>query len=169
MPTPPVALLEVLYRQLGPGGDPLFYDPTRQPPIHSALFLPGKKDTDGLSLIRASYRTEIWSGTRIENPDIRYRLAKLTAEQLSKIAQNTSLGSVSYDITPDAIDERFGEPFAHCSVPEVNRTAYDANRSAKRGIKEWAVAIANALTEDELIGPFQAPTDQDNPHPPAGL
>ncbi len=42
---------EMLYRQIGPGGDPIYFNPDRNPPIHQSRFIPTSADTDGLSLI----------------------------------------------------------------------------------------------------------------------
>ena len=51
MTTPVVGASEVLYRQIGDGGNPIFFDPNRESPVNSAIFLPARPDTDGLSLI----------------------------------------------------------------------------------------------------------------------
>jgi hypothetical protein len=72
MVTPGVDPSEMLYRQVGQGGNPIYYDPDRRPPLHSGLFIPAKKDTDGLSLIRSRFRSKVWSAYRVEKLKRKY-------------------------------------------------------------------------------------------------
>ena len=51
---PRLAEGEVLYRQVSPGGNPVFFQADRDPPLNYTLFLPSRADLDGLSLIRQS-------------------------------------------------------------------------------------------------------------------
>ena len=168
MATPPVEMSEVLYRQVGPGGNPIYFDPTRTRPIHSALFLPSPNDTDGLSLIRAGHRTRIWSASRPESPTIRYRLVCITASDVARHARTIGFADVNFDLNPDTLDQRFGEPQAHCVVREINRTTYDKDAQAKRRIKEWALAMSSHISQADVIGPFAGPTDADPYRPAAG-
>jgi hypothetical protein len=165
MATHPVELSEPLRRQVGLGGNPIYFDATRAPPIlHYSLFLPGRDDADGLSLIRARHRTPIWSAFRPETPDVRYRLACLTADDVAHRARVVGFG-VTFDLSPDSLDHRFGEPWAHCVVREINRTAYDTDKEAKRRIKDWAHQIVEQIAPSDVIGPFAEPTDA-APHRP---
>jgi len=73
---------------------------------------------------------------------------------------------MTFAASADRLDERFGEPWAHCVVIEINRGVYDSNSDAKKRIKEWAMAVASLVTNQDVIGPFQEPTDHD-PYRPA--
>jgi hypothetical protein len=163
--TPPVELSEPLHRQVGPGGNPIYFDADRAPPIlHYSLFLPGRDDADGLSLIRARHRTPIWSAFRPETLDVRYRLACLTAEDVANRARVAGF-SVNFDLNPDSLDHRFGEPWAHCVVREINRTAYDTDKEAKRRIKDWAHRMVEQIAPSKVIGPFAEPSPADTYRP----
>jgi hypothetical protein len=158
MATLPVDPYEVVYRQIGPGGSPLFFDQSRQCPIHQSLFLPHRGDTDGLSLIRAAHRSEVWSAYRLERPDVRYRLARFTAQVVVELANSVGIVPLNIEPNPDALDLEHGEPWAHCVLREINRTDYDSDRAAKLRIKEWALAMADQLGHSDVLGEFPPPT-----------
>lgn len=161
MNTPKVNEDEMLYRQIGPGGDPIYFNPDRNPPIHQSRFIPTSADTDGLSLIRSRFRTEVWSAYRLEQPSVRFRLAVIQAELLRRIALDSEFESLSYRVSADGIDDRFGEPWAHCVVAEMNRANYDSDVETKKKIKEWALRATKLIKKEDVIGPFDAPTDDD--------
>ena len=168
MPTPNVDANELLYRQIGPGGDPIYFDPARNPPVHQSRFLPTNKDTDGLSLVRSRFRTAIWSAYRPEQPAVRFRLAMLQAIRLQQLASELGFQTLTYALTADGLDDRLGEPWAHCVVVEMNRADYDKDLDAKRRIKEWAMGVAKLVTDQDVIGPFREPGDRD-PYRPENL
>ena len=161
MPAPNVDTDEHLYRQIGPGGDPLYYEPGRNPTVHQAAFLPTSKDSGGLSLIRGRFRTEIWSAYRLERPNERFRLAVLNAHDLGQLALNEGFEVLNYRSTADGLDNRFGEPWAHCEVKEINRAEYDRDKAVRTRIKNWAMKVVEQVTNDKLSGPFELPTDDD--------
>ena len=161
MPTPNVGPHEILYRQVGPKGNPIYYDPLRNPPIHPSVFLPSKEDTDGLSLIRKLFRSQKWAAYRKECPEVRFRIASL--EEVRVIELAFAIGFIAFNFKPteDALDTEYGEPWAHCVLIEINRPEYDSNPESKKKIKEWALAVANYLTDENIFGPFERPTEQD--------
>jgi hypothetical protein len=161
MSTPPVDSTEIVFRQIGSGGNPVYYDPAQSPPIHQSVFLPAKLDSDGLSLLRARFRTQIWAAHRLENPTARYRLAQLRVLHLEQFAWEAQLQSLAFSSTPDALDEQHGEPWGHCVVATINRTDYEQNVAIKRCIKEWALRLANFLGRENVLGPFPTPTAAD--------
>lgn len=159
MQTPDVAQDETLLRQIHPGGNPIFFDPMQNPPIHHSVFRPTDRDTDGLSLIRQRFRTDIWAAYRLEQPAIRFRLARLSVAKLSELAEQLGLGSLSFPHSPDGLDNLHGQPWAHCVLSEINRNAYDSTFSAKVAIKEWMLAVAKSIAIEAVIGPFEEPND----------
>lgn len=161
MSTPAVETSESMYRQVGPGGDPIYFDPSREPLVHHAIFLPTRNDGDGLSLIRSRFRSEIWSAFRKEKPSVRFRLARLQIQVLAQVAVECEITILSYLPTPDGLDSDHGEPWAHCVVTEINRTIYDSDQTAKRRIKEWALRVSDLITSAEILGPFDEPTAND--------
>lgn len=161
MPTPPADDDELLYRQIGPRGNPIYFDPNKPCPVHQSVFLPSRKDTDGLSLLRRRFRTEIWSAYRLEQPSVRFRLARLQCGRLRQVATERGIPTLNHIPAPDALDIDHGEPWAHCLVSEVNRTAYDADQEARKRIKEWALGISDSISNDDVIGPFEEPTEGD--------
>jgi hypothetical protein len=161
MPTPSVEANEKLLRQVGPGGTPIFVDPKRKPPIHFSRFIPTSDDADGLSLIRSRFRSEVWAAVRRERPDVRFHLARFLAETAIAIAEDVGLGALDFLPTEDALDQEFGEPWAHCVVQQLNRTEYAQNREAKKRIKEWAHRMAEGIPWNDVTGPFAEPSDQD--------
>ena len=161
MPTPPVTNDETLYRQIGVGGNPIYFDPSRQPPIHRSLFLPSPNDSDGLSLIRARFRAAAWAAFRVEHPEVRYRLAQLLAAELEHHGQNVGFSDFPIESTSDALDDKHGPPFAHCVAIRINRVDYDSNAEKKKLIKEWALRVSDCLTRTAIIGPFAMPVDGD--------
>lgn len=166
MQTPTVDVNEILYRQIGPGGDPIYFDPSRTPAVHQSRFLPTSKDVDGLSLVRGRFRTEIWSAHRPEQPTVRFRLAELQANRLRQLAADLGFATMSYTSNADSLDVEFGEPWAHCVVVEINRIDYDNNSESKKRIKEWAMGVAKLVSIQDVIGPFHEPTSHD-PYRPA--
>lgn len=161
MPTPHVDPNETLYRQIGPGGNPIYFDPAQEPPVHSSAFLPSRSDKDGLSLIRSRLRTEVWSAYRAEKPDVRFRLAILRVSQLRQVATNTGMNGLTFERSPDGLDWIHGEPWAHCVALEINRNDYDAIPEVRRQIKQWALDVAKLLTTSNVVGPFDEPTSKD--------
>jgi len=159
MPTPNVDSQEVLYRQISPGGTPIYFDPGRAPLVHQAVFFPSHQDTDGLSLIRSRFRTEIWAAYRAEKPASRFRLAKLQAGDLQNVDTQVGFSNHDYRPTTDELDERFGEPWAHCVATHINRADYDQDPNAKKRIKEWALSVAQRIHRDSVSGPFPEPED----------
>ena len=161
MSTPPIEPDEVMYRQVGSGGNPIYYDPNRPVPLFQAVFLPGRKDSDGLSLLRSQFRSRVWSAHRTESPDKQYRLACFRAEDAIRIAGQHGIDAFSFRVSPDELDQRNGEPWAHSVAEQINRTSYDNDRAAQICIKEWALAMANHVVQENIIGPFPKPTDAD--------
>lgn len=168
MSTPNVDENETLYRQVGPGGNPIYFDPERTPVVHQSRFLPTSQDADGLSLIRSRFRTEVWSAYRKEQPAVRFRLAVLHAHSLQQLASESGFETLSYGLNADGLDEDHGQPWAHCVVLQINRADYDGDADAKKRIKKWAMRVATLLTQQDVIGPFDEPTSQD-PYRPANL
>lgn len=168
MPTPYIDNTEVLYRQVGPAGNPIYYDPQRTPVVHQALFLPSNQDTDGLSLIRGRFRTDVWAAYRNEQPAVRFRLAVLQVPQMEQLASELGFESFDFGLSADGLDDEHGEPWAHCVALQINRADYDGCPEAKKRIKEWAMKTATRLTDQDIIGPFHEPTEQD-PYRPADL
>lgn len=166
MPTPAVHETEVLYRQVGENRSPIYFDPNRAPPVHRTVFIPTRKDTDGLSLIRSRFRTDIWAAYRLEQPTKRFRLARLQALSLRQLANDLGFQSLVFLATADGLDDQHGEPWAHCVVTNINRTDYDSDSDVKKRIKEWALGVANLITNDHVIGPFREPTEEDEYRPP---
>lgn len=160
MPTPDVESDEVLYRQISPGGTPIYFDPNRTPRVHSAALIPSHQDADGLSLIRSRYRSVIWAAYRAEKPTVRFLLASLPFGELSHLDTKREFLNPKYLPTTDGLDERFGEPWAHCVATHINRTDYDNDRNLKVRIKEWALAVANGIATDAIFGPFDEPDDR---------
>ena len=112
-------------------------------------------------MIRKRYRTEIWTAYRLEQPTIRFLLAHLVASELNRISNEGPIPSLTYEPSPDGLDDVYGEPWAHCCITEINRTVYDADPDAKKRIKEWALQVSDRLSRDSIIGPFPEPTDAD--------
>lgn len=165
MATPPIDGAEILYRQVGYGGTPIYFDPDRNPCLWTNLFLPTNGDTDGLSLIRASFRCAQWSALRLTKPDIRYRLAQLIAAETATKAIAAGMQTMTFVSSPDDLDDQHGEPHAHCVASQVNINAYKTNHEAKRAIKEWAHQVANSINREDILGPFPVPPD-DYPYRP---
>lgn len=165
--TPPVEADETLYRQIGPGGNPIWFDPDRMPPVFHVAFIPSNDDHDGLSLIRARFRSRPWAAHRLKNPNTQYRLAQLVAQHLSNLAVEAGLTPLEFRPTEDELDAQYGEPWAHCVVVQINRRDYDdkTKPQVKAAIKSWAQQVAGSLALGNIEGPFNPPTDAD-PHRP---
>lgn len=165
MGTPPVEPGEVVCRQAGPGGTPIYFDPNRSPPLHHTLFLPGPHDTDGLSVVRAQYRTDRWAACRVERPDVRYNLVRLKVADLQAAASQHGMEPFPATPTPDTLDLQFGEPWAHAVLSQINRTEYDGDAIRKKQIKSWAKAVADQVELHAIVGPFDPP-DEETPYRP---
>jgi hypothetical protein len=168
MPTPAVDENEMLFRQVKSGGDPPFFDSVRKPVVHRTVFLPSNDDADRLSFIRSRFRSPGWSAYRPEKPCVRFRLACLRIPDLLQVADDCGIQQLNYQTTPDGLDERHGEPWAHGVIAEINRTDYDSDQDAKKRMKEWALGVADRLAKTDVIGPFQEPRDCDQYRPNGG-
>jgi hypothetical protein len=159
--TPPVEAEENLLRQLSPDTNPLWFDPDRCPSVHHAAFIPSKRDHDGLSLIRARFRSRLWAAYRLNKPETRYRLAPRTVNLLIELAVEAGFPTLTLKPTEDDLDARHGEPWAHCVAMQINRRDYDdrTNKRMRACIKSWARLVATSLTADIIEGPFDPPTD----------
>ena len=162
MSTPPVNAAEVIFRQIGPGGTPIYFDPNRSPPLHFAP-LParvkrfGRTVADSISFSHGnlvgisrgssgrslSPCTRCCRESRRNSPRQRHRSVEVSTQ------------------VPMRLDVQNGSPWAHCVAREINRTQYDADNVAKRRMKEWALAMADHIQPAEIIGPFQRPTQAD--------
>lgn len=156
---------EVLYRQVGTGGSPIFFDPDRSPPLFPAVFLPSRADVDGLSLIHSRFRSTVWSAFRVEQPEVRFRIVVLTREFLQEAATIAGIKDFDLRSTPDALDKRFGPPNAHCVASAINRRDYDQDREARKRIKSWTQRISNSLSAADVVGPFPIPESEDSYRP----
>lgn len=165
MITPIVDDAEVLYRQIKPGCNPLFYDPAKNPPVHPSLFRPTRADVDGLSMIRSLFRSDIWSAHRPNQPAVRYQLARLQAEALRRIATDKGFPVLGFTSNSDDFDVQHGEPWAHCVVNEINHNDYATLGPSKARIREWAERVAESLATHDVIGPFATPTSADSYRP----
>ena len=165
MSTPSVDKSELLLRQIGPRGNPIYFDPGRKPPVHQATFLPSRKDADGLSLIRSRFRSDVWSAFRPEQPSVRFRLARMQASSLHQVADDCGIQGFNFQPTPDELDNQHGAPWAHCVNTEINRAIYDSDDAAKMRIKEWALGVGDLFTERDVVGPFEAPMQGDEYRP----
>jgi len=161
MARPTVEPEETLDRQIGPGGDPIWFDPDRQPPVYHAAFLPSAQDHDGLSLIRSRFRTEIWAAYRPEQPEQRFRLARLPVRQLVERARQAGFPDLHFNPSPDQLDREHGEPWAHCVASQINRVDYDGDKETKMRIKQWARNVAETLPIGGIEGPFDRPSGAD--------
>lgn len=166
MQTPYVDESELLLRQLGPAANPIYFDAARKPPVHQAAFLPSRKDADGLSFIRGVFRSDVWAAYRSEQPTVRFRLARMEASSLNQVADDCGIEGFNFQPTPDELDNQNGPPWGHCVATKINRRDYDADDAAKRRIKEWALGVANLFAVHDVIGPFEAPTQNDQYRPP---
>lgn len=116
-------------------------------------------------MIRRRFRSEIWAAFRDEQPDVRFRLVVLKSCTMVEIARETGFDDLTYSPSPDRLDTNHGEPWAHCSLREVNRSDYDSNQTLKRRIKEWAMRASLQVTMQDVIGPFDKPTPNDSYRP----
>ncbi len=165
--TPDIQDTEFLLRQLSTLGEPPIFDAGRSPPIHMSAFLPSSADVDGLSLLRKQYRALIWAAYRPQKPSQRFLLTESTSAEFRSFATRAHLPALTFSPCPDALDDIHGEPWAHCIVPEINIRDYrDRDKKAlKKQIKNWAVAIANRLSQAPIHGPFPEP-DHSDPYRP---
>jgi hypothetical protein len=93
----------------------------------------------------------------------------LHVSALWQVAADVGIDSFSFEATPDALDEQHGEPWAHCVATEINRIAYDSNPAAKMRIKDWALAVANGITDQDVFGPYESPSGDDDYRPATSL
>lgn len=156
--TPPVNVAEVLFRQAPLRGNPLFVDRTVTPPVHRSAFRPSRVDHDGLSLIRSSYRSLEWSGCRPEKEGEELYVIELPVKQLSDIGQISGFPAIEFRCSPDALDDVHGEPFAHCTVLQINRTDYDKDRDSKNRILKWTEKLSESISLAQVHGPLMKPT-----------
>lgn len=156
---------EILYRQVGPGGNPVFFNPDKSPPLNLQLFLPTKVDTDGLSLIDARFRSQVWAAFRPEKPGVRFHLAVLSVGNITKLGSDVGLGDFKLRSTPDSLDKEHGEPHAHCVATAINRKDYEADPTVKMMIKQWARDLTESIPLESILGPFDPPTEQDSYRP----
>lgn len=154
-----VAGTEDLYRQIPPNGNPPFYQSQASPKVHPVTFRPGSSDLDGLSMLRAACRSLQWSAYRVEQPDKRFRVAQLPVLLLSQLAHDVGFNAFDVQVTPDQLDHRFGEPFAHCVLVQINRPDYDRSPEVKKRIREWTEKVVQVLTDERIHGPFDPPDE----------
>ena len=138
-----------VYRQLILGGDPLWYDSSKSPPISHAAFLPSSEDTDGLSLIDTSLRSVVWAAHRVEAPKTQRRVAELDVSEIERIATEFNL-SHELICDQDELDKLFGEPIAHCLATYINRSDYDSKKEAKKKMKSWAKTVASKIANENI-------------------
>jgi len=138
---------EVLYRRISDRSNPAWFLPNQNPAVAPEAFTPNKRDTDGISLLRANYRTPE-DAVRGGMPGKNYYLARVSARRLIDLG-------LSLQITPDEMDRQQspGTPGAHISVPEL---AYDKYQADKNRIKEIAEKISSKLSSNDVIGPYQS-------------
>jgi len=155
--TPPVDNSEVLFRQAPRRGTPLFVDRTVTPPVHRLAFRPTPNDADGLSLIRAKFRSLEWSGYRPEKDDSELYVIQLIAEHLCKVAERVELPPLSFPCSPDCLDLLNGEPNAHCTIAQINRVDYDKGGDHKKRILSWTEKLSETIKIEQIHGPFKKP------------
>ena len=158
MSTPDVESCETLYRQIPPGGDPLFIDPSAYPCVHPSRFHPTKMDTDGLSLIRARFRSREWAAQREQQPEKQFKIVPVNARASEQIAAELELNDYSFLATADVLDDKHGEPWAHCVATDINNANFQKGTPTRPQIKEWAIAVAKQIKYEEIMGPFPRPT-----------
>lgn len=156
---------EVLYRQIIPGGDPIWYQHGRKPIVHRSAFLPHPTDTDGLSLIQARLRSQKWAAYRLEKPEKRYRLVSFYVDDLRRHATAAGFSEFNFEPTSDQLDERYGPPYAHCVATAINRTQYKADPAVRARIMEWANSVSKSIAEQDVSGPFEPPSEDDEYRP----
>lgn len=159
---PRLAEGEVVYRQVSPGGNPVFFQADRDPPLNYTLFLPSRADLDGLSLIRQAHRAPVWAAFRPEQPSVRFQLAVVSVSLLQAIDTEAGFSATGYKATPDALDEQQGEPWAHAVAEHINRPAYDRDKAR---LKSWAKRVAALVSAGSIIGPCPAPAVNDRYRP----
>ena len=121
----------VVYRQVISGGEPIWFNPSREPPVSHAAFLPSREDADGLSLIDSSTRSEVWAAHRMESPKTQRHVAVLDVSMIAEVATEVCL---SHELVcdPDKLDKWFGEPSSHWLATRINRCDYDSNKDVKK-------------------------------------
>jgi len=146
-----------VYRQLISGGNPLWFDSSKTPPVSHAAFLPSSEDTDGLSLIDMSLRSEVWAAHRVESPKTQRRVAVLDVSEIERIATDFKL-THKLICDRDELDKLFGEPIAHCLATYINRSDYDSKNEAKIKIKSWARTVASKIAKENISDVQPLPT-----------
>jgi hypothetical protein len=168
MPTPSVDESELLIRQISPGGNPIYFDPARKPPVHQQAFLPSRKDADGLSLIRGRFRSDIWSAYRPEQPAVRFRLVHVQASGLDQVADDCGIREFSYQSTPDALDNQHGAPWGLGDIASPPKSTEPSTtpmtpprEGSKNGLSELPICLRNRMWLARLRHPRKATnTDQ---------
>jgi len=161
--TPPIHSTEVVFRQLRSAVVVAAESPDDPNRFYSE-FLPSSGDSDGLSMLRAAYRTPVWCAYRKAKPDERYRLFRFTFGELELAAVGWSLTA---KVDPDDLDDEFGEPFAHFVLPEVNKPDYKNNPEARARIKTWARQVLRLISAASMVPPpSTAPVRGTDPHRP---
>lgn len=159
MTTPDVDPTETLARQIKDGaGDPIWFDPSRKPPVAWQLFRPTEKDVDGISMIRLRYRSEPWAAHRPSQPEIRFRLARMIVDDLGLIALDVGIGDFEVKANADELDDEHGEPWAHVLLSAINRKAYVADAAQKLKITNWQKAVAASIPPSEITDLFDRPS-----------
>lgn len=154
-----------LYRQVEPDiGNPVFYESATEK-LNYAIFLPAKNDSDGLSLIATAHRSKHWSGYRREKPHSRFALICLSSSHVTEVAMQIGFPDFDIKATPDAIDDEFGQPFAHCVAVRINIQDYkSSNKQLKEQCKTWARRLADHYSRS-VIGPFSDPLTPESYRP----
>lgn len=137
--TDPVMPDEHLYRRISLNANPPGLSDDRV--VLQQAFLPRKNDVDGISLVRAKYRSANEAALPPNSTHREYVVAVVKAADLE------SLG-LTLDVTPDDIDIELGT-HAHVSVREMNAANYKSPE-----VKDWARQIAEHHVL-EVLGPFE--------------
>jgi|GEM_PF-3789523 len=154
MPGPAVVIEpdELLYRQLKPRVNTQWIDGGGDPPVPPAFFKPSQADTDGLSLLRASVRHHRWAAFRVEQPDVRFRLAVVSAEVLKGLG-------CRIEQSDDALDRQHAT-HAHICVPELSHAAFakgQGNRDRRSRALQLREDICTKGVRFAALGPFDDP------------
>lgn len=159
--TPDVDANELVFRQVGPGGNPLWFDPDRPIPLYHALLLPSSDDTDGLSLIRERFRSKVWAAFRPHRNNVNFRLIVLKVKSLQDHAVAMQMSEFNLMASPDALDDVHGHPWAHCVAVQINRKDYDTLPHVRKQIKAWARQVSSSLQLVCVTEPFESPSSDD--------
>ncbi|WP_425616033.1 hypothetical protein NA78x_005972 [Anatilimnocola sp. NA78] len=89
------------------------------------------------------------------------------ASHLISIAGSVAIDSFEFGCSPDSLDDKYGEPHAHCTAIQINRNEYDKGGEAQKRIKGWMEKVSALITAEDIIGPHARPSD-DVPYRPYG-